>query len=81
MLVKILGSGCSNCAALERATRNALARLGLSADVEKVTDYAAIAGYGVMSTPALVVGEQVVLAGRVPTTDQLAELLSAHAPG
>jgi len=78
MLVKILGSGCRNCAALERATHEALTRLGLSADVEKVTDYPSITAYGVMSTPALVVDEQVVLAGRVPTAEQLAALLATH---
>lgn len=77
MLIKILGPGCVTCAALERATRAALAELGLDATVEHVTDYAAIAGYGVMSTPALVIDDQVVLAGRVPPAGQLAALLTA----
>ena len=79
MLIKILGPGCANCAALEHATRAALAQLGWPADVDHVTDYAAIAGYGVMSTPALVVDEQVLLTGRVPPPGQLADLLAAHA--
>ena len=79
MLIKILGPGCANCAALEHATHAALAQLGWRADVEHVTDYAAIAGYGVMSTPALVVNEQVLLTGRVPQAGQLADLLAAHA--
>lgn len=78
MLVKILGSGCNNCVALEKATREAIARLGLDATVEKVTDYPTIAGYGVMSTPALVVDEEVVSAGRVLTPTHIAELLSAR---
>ena len=68
MIIKILGPGCTNCVNLERATREALDQLGLDATVEKVTDYAAIVGYGVMSTPGLVVDEQVVLSGRVPKT-------------
>lgn len=46
--------------------------------MEKVTDFAEIAAYGVMSTPALVVDEQVVLSGRVPTAAQVAELLGAR---
>ncbi len=78
MRIKILGSGCNNCAALETATRQALAGLGRDAEIEKVTDYGQIAGYGVMSTPALVVDDQVLIAGRVPTVDQLASLLTAH---
>ena len=79
MKIKVLGPGCANCQNLEKATRQALADLGLEASVEKVTDYADIAGYGVMSTPALVVDEVVVLAGRVPTARQVRELLTAAA--
>ena len=80
MQIKILGSGCANCAALERRTREALADLHLSADISKVTDYGDIAGYGVMRTPALVVDEQVLLAGRVPDRATVAGLLTAAAP-
>jgi small redox-active disulfide protein 2 len=76
MLIKVLGPGCANCVALERATRQALEALGITAEIEKVTDFPSIAGYGVMSTPALVVDEQVVLAGRVPTTGQVRDLLA-----
>lgn len=79
MIIKILGSGCSNCKTLERVTREALTSLGVEASIEKVTDYAAIAGYGVMSTPALVIDEQVVVAGRVPNLATVRELLTAHA--
>jgi small redox-active disulfide protein 2 len=75
VIVKVLGSGCANCQNLEKATRAALADLGLDATVEKVTDYAAIAGYGVMRTPALVVDDVVVLSGRVPTVRQVRDLL------
>ena len=75
MHVKVLGPGCANCQTLERVTREALAELGVDATVEKVTDYPTILGYGVMSTPALVVDEQVVVAGRVPTAARLRELL------
>ena len=80
MQIKILGSGCANCAALERRTREALADLHVTADITKVTDYGEIAGYGVMRTPALVVDEQVLLAGRVPDRATVAGLLTAAAP-
>jgi small redox-active disulfide protein 2 len=73
--VKILGPGCKNCQNLESRTRAALAELGLDADVEKVTDYAAIAGYGVMKTPGLVVDDTLVVSGRVPAVDEIAAML------
>ncbi|WP_234544975.1 thioredoxin family protein [Streptomyces shenzhenensis] len=77
MIIKVLGPGCTNCVTLERVTREAVTALGLDARIEKVTDYAAIAGYGVMSTPALVVDEKVLVAGRVPTPAQVRELLAS----
>ena len=58
MIIKVLGPGCTNCKNLERVTREAVADLGLDATIEKVEDYAEIAGYGIMSTPALVVDER-----------------------
>jgi small redox-active disulfide protein 2 len=76
MLVKVLGPGCKNCVALEKATREAIDRLGLDATVEKVTDYATIASYGVVATPALVVDEKVVSTGRVLTPTRIGELIA-----
>lgn len=78
MNIKILGSGCANCHTLEARTREAVTNLGLDAEIEAVTDYPTIIGYGVMSTPALVVDEQVVLSGRVPTTEQVVQLLAGR---
>ncbi len=79
--IKVLGSGCANCQRLTALTEQALADLGRPEQVEKVTDYAQIAAYGVMSTPALVVDEHVMLAGRIPALsslkDALAERLAA----
>jgi small redox-active disulfide protein 2 len=76
MIIKILGPGCANCANLEKAAREAAAELGLEASFEKVTDYPTIMSYDVMRTPALVVDEKLVLAGRVPTASALKELLA-----
>lgn len=78
MHIKILGAGCANCVNLEKVTRQALEELGLEATFEKVTDYADIAGYGIMRTPGLVVDEHVVISGRVPTVGQVKEQLSAR---
>lgn len=78
MNIKILGSGCANCVALEQNTREALTRLGREATVEKVTDYADIAAYGVMRTPGLVVDDEVVSFGRVLTPGAIADLLRSR---
>jgi len=73
--IKILGPGCANCHALETASRQAVADLGLDATFDKVTDYAAIAGYGVMATPGLVVNGTIVSTGRVLSAAQITNLL------
>ncbi len=77
MVIKILGPGCNNCKNLERATREALDQLGLDATVEKVEDYQAIMGYGIMATPGLVVDEVVLVSGRVPRPAEIKQLLMA----
>lgn len=76
MDIKVLGAGCANCHTLEDRTNEALAQLGVPAEIEMVTDYIQIAGYGVMSTPALVVDGKVVLAGRVPKVAELVTILA-----
>lgn len=78
MEIKVLGSGCANCRSLEARTAAALAELGITASIEKVTEYAEIASWGVMSTPALVVDDSVVVAGRVPSSDELKRLLAVE---
>ena len=78
MDIKVLGPGCRNCVSLERVTREALGSLGIDAEIEKVTDYSAIAGYGVMSTPGLVIDGEVVLSGRVPTAARVREILQSR---
>jgi small redox-active disulfide protein 2 len=76
MDIKVLGPGCRNCVTLEQRTREALDSLGKDATIAKVTDFAEIAGYGVMATPALVVDGEVVSVGKVPTARTIAELLA-----
>jgi small redox-active disulfide protein 2 len=77
MNIKVLGSGCANCKTLEQRTAEAAARLGMDPSIEKVTDFGDIAAYGVMVTPGLVIDEQVVMSGRVPSVDELEKLLAA----
>lgn len=68
--VKVLGSGCAKCSALESAVRDALAELGMDTSIDHVTDFAQIAAYGVMTTPALVVDGKVVSYGKVLKKDE-----------
>lgn len=76
MNIKILGTGCKKCQTLEKMTRAAVDSLDLVVDIEKVTDPGEIASWGVMATPALVIDDDVVLAGRLPNERDLAALLS-----
>ena len=73
--IKILGSGCAKCSALEQATRTALAELGMETFIDHVTDFAQIAAYGVMTTPALVVDGKVVSYGKVLKADEAKALI------
>ena len=73
--IKVLGSVCAKCNALEDAVRAALAELGKDTVIDHVTDFAQIAAYGVMTTPALVVNGKVVSYGKVLKEDEAKALL------
>lgn len=73
--IRVLGSGCAKCETLERAVRAALEELGMTDPVDHVTDFAQIATYGVMTTPALVVDGKVVSYGKTLTKDEAAALI------
>lgn len=75
MIIKILGSGCKKCIALGKNAKAAVDAAGIPAEIVKVTDYAQIAAYGVMSTPALVIDEKVVSTGKVLTVSEVTEKL------
>ena len=71
MLIKILGSGCPKCNRLEQLTREAVAELGLEASFEHVREMDKIMAYPIMMTPALVIDEEVKVAGRMPSKDEI----------
>ncbi|MFO7700861.1 MAG: thioredoxin family protein [Acidimicrobiia bacterium] len=77
MDIEVLGSGCKNCVALERTTSEALERLGMDEPITKVTDFGQIASYGVMSTPALAIDGVVKVIGRVPSVEEVMDLVAA----
>ena len=73
--VKVLGSGCAKCNALETATHAALEQLGMDTTIDHVRDFSQIAAYGVMSTPALVVDGKVVSYGKALKTEEVVAIL------
>lgn len=73
--VKVLGSGCAKCNALEEATRKALEELHMDTAVDHITDFSQIAAYGVMTTPALVVDGKVVSYGKVLSKEEAMALI------
>jgi small redox-active disulfide protein 2 len=72
MTIKILGSGCPSCQLLESQTKKVVQELGLKdVEVEHVREIEKIIEYGVMSTPALVIDEEVKAAGRIPDIEEI----------
>ncbi len=73
--VKILGSGCANCKRLESNVRALAEKHGLQLDIEKVTNYAEIMKWQILSTPGLVVNDRLVSAGKIPSDQELLQWL------
>jgi small redox-active disulfide protein 2 len=76
MKIQILGSGCAKCRALTAVAEQAAHGMGLTYELEKVTDVTRYADFGVMFTPALVVDGAVKISGRVPSLEETKQLLS-----
>lgn len=85
MEIKILGMGCSKCKRLEALAREVATQAGVEAQFTKVEDMEAIMAYDVISTPALVIDEEVMASGRIPRKEEIAEWIrtaqSLEAPG
>lgn len=75
--LQILGTGCPKCQKMAEVAEEAAKSLGIEYDLEKVTDVNQITGFGVMMTPALAVDGEVKVVGKVPTIDEVKELLSS----
>lgn len=75
MKIEILGTGCSKCNELETKVKQAVAKSGKFATIEKVADPVKIMGYGVMSTPGLVINGEVKASGKVLSVDEICALI------
>jgi len=76
MDIKILGTGCPKCKTLEKLTRDVVEQNSIDATVTKVDDIMEIMKYGVMTTPALVVNGKVEIKGRVPSAEEIKQVLT-----
>jgi len=75
-LIQVLGPGCFKCTQLMENAEAAVKQSGAEATVEKITDIAAIAGFGVMMTPALAIDGEVKIIGKVASVEEIAGLLT-----
>ena len=73
--VKVLGAGCKTCHKQFENAKQAVKAMGLSVEVEYITDMQKVMEYGVMSMPALVVNEKVVSSGKLLKADDIVKLL------
>ena len=78
MNIKVLGPGCLNCVTLEKRTTEAIKKLNIVAEIEKVTDYDQILSLGIVRTPGLLINNKIAVQGRVPTVEQLENILKEH---
>lgn len=76
MEIKILGTGCAKCKTLEKVTRDVVDENGINATITKVEDIVEIMKYNVMTTPALVIDEEVVVKGRIPSAIEIKMFLT-----
>jgi len=76
MNIQVLGTGCSKCKSLEKAVRDVVAQSGIDATISKVEDIVEIMKFNVMTTPALVIDGKVVVKGRIPSNDELKQILT-----
>jgi len=74
--IQVLGPGCAKCEKLKHNAEEAVTQSGVEATVEKITDINAIVGFGVMTTPALVIDGEVKVVGKVPTTAEITQMLT-----
>ena len=75
MNIKILGPGCARCHQLEKTAREVVQELGIDARVEEIKDMSKIIAYKVMMTPGLIIDEQVVSSGKVPSKAEVTQLI------
>jgi len=77
-VIKVLGTGCPKCQSMTHVVKDAVLEHNIDATIEKVEDIMEIMKFNVMSTPALVINNEIVIKGRVPNKNEVLELLKAN---
>ncbi len=78
MIIKVLGAGCSSCKQLHKMVEKSVKELGIDCKIEYITDIQKIVILGVMQTPALIIGNEIVVSGYVPENQELKEIIKKH---
>ncbi len=78
MNIKVLGPGCTKCVTLEKRTSEAIKKLNLESEIEKITEYDKILSYGIVKTPGLLIDNKIAVQGRVPTVEQIQEIIKQY---
>jgi len=78
MEIKVLGTGCPKCKALEKKTREVVSELDIEASITKEEDIMKIMEYGIMHTPGLVINGKVVVSGRLPSSEEIAQFITKN---
>ncbi len=76
MIIKVFGPGCVKCESLIENTQKAIDDIGLSYEIEKISDINSIVEEGIMATPALMINDKVVSSGRLPSVEEIKIWLS-----
>jgi small redox-active disulfide protein 2 len=75
MKIKILGTGCAKCHQVEQITRQIVKELAIDATIEEVKDIKKIMEYPILTTPGLVVNEELVCSGHIPTKSEMTQFI------
>ena len=79
MKIEVLGPGCHKCHNTEENVKKALSELNKQAEVVKVTDISVMIDKGIMQTPALIINGKIIVQGKIPTVEQLKEIIQREA--
>ena len=75
MKIKVLGTGCAKCHQLEQTAKQVVKELAVNASIEEVKDLKKIMEYPILTTPALVVNEELVCSGRIPSKSEVTQFI------
>jgi small redox-active disulfide protein 2 len=76
--IKILGPGCAKCKATLEVVKKAVEQSAMQADITKIEDLEGMMQYNILTTPVVMINEEIKISGRVPTVDEIKKLLTQH---